>query len=101
MTYTKNSNEWFLIRAKTGNWFDKSSMKWFGTKVYWNSLVKHGADWYFITSEDNFPQTEKFFVIRKVNENFDIDTIGGYKETKTLQEIKQKLVKIIKLEVKA
>jgi hypothetical protein len=83
MTYTKESPEWLLIRANSNNWFSKENLKFWGSKIYWNSLCNFDGNWYFITAEDNFDRSEKLFSIRSVSPKFDFETI----EWQTLNDL--------------
>jgi hypothetical protein len=70
------------IRAyheQTGShWFDRSSMRFFGTKIHGNTLIKGR---YFITSEQP-PHGPRGYTVREVSEDGDIKTVGelcGYR----------------------
>ena len=65
-TYYKESYEWLQIRANTGYWFSPNTLRFFGSRIYWNTLTKIPNGWLFISSEDNFDRTERLFSIRKV-----------------------------------
>jgi hypothetical protein len=84
MTFSKESNEWLILRGNTGNWFSKRTLDWHGSRIYWNTLVKSEDDWLFISSEDNFNKTAKLFSIRKINKDFGIETL----EWQTLPDLK-------------
>jgi len=91
-TYTKHSPEWELIRGKSGYWFSQSTLRFFGSRIYWHTLTKNtNYQWLFITSEDNFDGTEKRFSVRSVNRAYDIDTLGDFLEYETLAEAKTAL----------
>jgi len=62
-------------------WFEKQTMSFFGSKIE-SSLLKGG---YFITSEKNFDGTKRLYTIRKVNEDFSINTIGSFQQFTTKQ----------------
>ena len=102
-TYTKDSNEWLLIRAKTGYWFSRDTLAWHGSRIYWNTLTKVEDGWLFITQEDNFDKTKKLFSIRKVfihrsldnTDNYGIETIT-WQEHADLASAKSKLAEILK-----
>lgn len=66
MTYNKDSKEWKQIIAGSDKWFSKSTMDFFNSEIYWETLYKIDNDnFYFISSEDNFDKTQKLFSIRK------------------------------------
>jgi hypothetical protein len=94
MAYSKDCNEWLLIRAKTGNWFSKDALAFWGSKIYWGTLKQVGTDYFFISQEDNFNQSEKLFSIRKVNKDFGIETLE-FQFTADFKAAKSKLKEIL------
>lgn len=90
MLYNKESKEWLLIRANAGHFFSPETMRFFGSKIYWNSLTPVGDRWFFITSEDNFDRSLKLFSLREVDESFNFNTVD-YQEFETLAEAKEEL----------
>jgi hypothetical protein len=94
MTYSKDCNEWLLIRAKTGHWFSKDALAFWGSKIYWATLKQVGTDYFFISQEDNFNQSEKLFSIRKVDKDFDVETLE-WQFTADLKAAKSKLKEIL------
>ena len=93
MTYKKESNEWLLIRANAGTWFSDSNMKFWGSRIYWNSLTKVGDKWLFISSEDNWDKSRKMFSIRSVDAEWNLDTVS-FQEHELLEEAKRDLKRI-------
>lgn len=93
MTYSKDSAEWLLIRANANNWFSKDNLKFWGSKIYWNTLTKIGENWFFITHEDNFDASQKLYSIRSVTPSFDFVTVS-FQQHETLAECKQDLKRI-------
>lgn len=75
MTYSKESAEWLLIRANNAKWFSKEAMRYFGSRIYWNTLTPVEDGWLFISHEKDYLGIETRFSIRKVNQNFEIDTL--------------------------
>ena len=73
MAHTKDSNEWLTIRGNTGYWFTKSSMAFWGSKVYWNTLTKVDDGWLFLSSEKDALDIETRFSTRKVLITQDLD----------------------------
>lgn len=80
MTYTKESKEWKQIIAGSDKWFSPSTLAFFNSEIYWNTLYKVDKDnFFFITSEDNFDRSKKLYSIRTVTfkgRDADIDTIN-------------------------
>jgi hypothetical protein len=58
--------EWTAIINGSGNWFDQSSVDYWGTKVMWDSLTYTETDgvFLFITEEDDFNRAERLLTIR-------------------------------------
>ena len=89
--HTKHSPEWELIRGKSGYWFSQSTLKFFGSRIYWQTLTRKQGFWLFITSEDVFNGTEKRFSVRLVDSSYDIHTIGEFLAYDTLAQAKTAL----------
>jgi hypothetical protein len=52
--YHPQDEIWREIITESGYWFTKSALKWFGSRVVWDSLVKlNAADYLFISSEQS------------------------------------------------
>jgi hypothetical protein len=90
MTYTKESPEWLLIRANSNNWFSKENLKFWGSRIYWNTLCQIDGNWFFITHEDNFDASQKLFSIRSITPKGDFETVS-WQQHETLVECKQNL----------
>jgi len=91
-TYTKHSPEWELIRGKSGYWFSQSTLRFFGSRIYWHTLTGKDGFWLFITSEDIFANSfEKRFSVRLIDSRYDIHTIGEFLAYGTLAEAKTAL----------
>lgn len=59
-------SEWTTIINGSGNWFDQSSVEFWGTKVLWDSLTYTETEgvFLFITEEDDFNRVERLLTIR-------------------------------------
>jgi hypothetical protein len=59
-------SEWATIINGSGNWFDQSSVDFWGTKVLWDSLTYTETEgvFLFITEEDDFNRVERVLTIR-------------------------------------
>lgn len=97
MTYTKESPEWWLIRANTGSWFSKESMRFWESRIYWNTLTKIDGGWLFISSEKDIQGIETRFSIRKVNKDYGLETLE-FQVTPNLKIAKEYLKSHTKLE---
>jgi len=72
------------IYKKTGNhFFDRDTIEFWGSKIE-SELYKNRC---FITSENNFDSTARFYTVRRFGEDFkNIDTIGEFQAYKTKEE---------------
>lgn len=87
MTYTKSSPEWRDIIANSDNWFEPTTMKWWNSRVLWDSLtpVLNGR-WLFLSLEDTFDRTERKYSLRLADLNAgDVDTLS-FQQTSDIQE---------------
>lgn len=69
-------------QATGGHWFDRSAMRYFGTKIHTKGLLICGK--YFITSEQP-PHGPRGYTVREVSTDGDINTVGelcGYRTAK-------------------
>ena len=96
MKNTKDSQIWLTIRAENAFWFSKDTIKFFGSRIYWQTLTKAHGGYLFITSEDNFNRTEKRYSVRFVNveDDYEIDTLGEFGGYETLAHTKTALKNI-------
>lgn len=90
MAFQKQGYEWTQIITHNQKWFSRETMKFFGCKVYWNSLTKVNNYWFFITSEDNFDATQTLYSIRSVTPDYEIGTVS-WQQHETLAECRQDL----------
>jgi hypothetical protein len=87
MAYTKSSPEWRDIIVNSDNWFEPTTMKWWNSKVLWDSLtpVLNGR-WLFLSLEDTFDRTERKYSLRLADLNAgDVDTLS-FQQTSDIQE---------------
>jgi hypothetical protein len=71
-----------IQRRHAGYWFDASTMRFFGSKI--ESGVISGR--YFVTSEDNFDRTARFYSVRVADDDGEIGTWGEFQAYATLAE---------------
>lgn len=67
------------------HFFDRDTVKFFGSVVY--PEVYGGC--YFITSEDNFDQTERRFTVRQADERGHIWTVWTFQEFTTKEQARE------------
>lgn len=83
MDYKKDCLEWLAIKGKTGYYFTPETMRFFGSRVYWNTLTPIGKNWVFIERTDNFDRTEYRYQVKKVftndlGEGWGLETLGEF-----------------------
>lgn len=93
----KNSLEWIKIRGNCGYWFSPSSMGFFNSRVYWNTLTELPNGYLFISSEQDITawNDERRYTIRKVNTDYGIATIGEFGQYATLKKAKKGLAELV------
>jgi hypothetical protein len=69
--------------ATGSHWFDRSSMRFFGTRIHTQGLLIGGK--YFITSEQP-PHGPRGYTVREVDEKGDIQTVGELCGYRTAQQ---------------
>ena len=80
ITEIKKANE------EAGHYFfSPDTLQFWGSKVY--PRVYGGR--YYITSEDNFDRTAKFYSVRRADERGHIETVWGFLEFNTLEQAKR------------
>ena len=72
------------IYARTGHhFFDADTMRFWGSKIE-TDLFENRC---FVTSEDNFDQTSRYYNVRRFGKDFQtIDTIGDFNSHVTLED---------------
>ena len=72
-----------IYKATGSHFFDKDTIEFWGSKIE-SELYKNRC---FITSENNFDSTARFYTVRRFSEDFkSIDTIGEFQAYKTKEE---------------
>lgn len=64
-------------KVKGRHFFDKDALAFFGSKVFPELYTVAGRQ-FFITVEDNFNRTQKFYTIREAMPDGDIETVGEF-----------------------
>ena len=97
--YKKDGFEWLNIRVANGHWFSKSTMRFFGSKIYWNTLTRFDDGWAFISSEGDDYNTliPRGWTIRFVGPDWKIgNDLTPFRELPDFQSAKSKLAELIK-----
>jgi hypothetical protein len=81
---------WTQIRQANPMWFSPSSMKYWNSVVYFDTLAKHHDGWRFVSSEKNFDETETLFTVRVATKR-GIETLGEWQGYKSLKDAKEAL----------
>jgi hypothetical protein len=81
---------WTQIRQANPMWFSPSSMKYWNSVVYFDTLAKHHDGWRFVSSEKNFDGTETLFTVRVATKR-GIETLGEWQGYKSLKDAKEAL----------
>jgi hypothetical protein len=71
-----------IQRRHEGHWFSADTMRFFGSKI--ESGVINGR--YFVSSEDNFDRTARFYSVRVADDEGEIGTWGEFQAYETLAE---------------
>lgn len=87
---TKDSVEWVEIRSNADKFFAAETMRYFGSKIYWNTLTRIGNQRLFVGRENNFDGSKQLFSVYGVSANFDFAVISMQKDS-SLAEAKQRL----------
>ena len=85
MKHKKSGSVWQGIIAKNENWFSKSNIRFWSSKIYWDTLTERKDGWRFVSSEKNFDGTKILFTLRVATEN-GIETIGQFQGYETLED---------------
>jgi hypothetical protein len=93
MEQTKENQIWLKIRAENAKWFSTDTLRFFGSKIYWQTLTEIDGGYLFITAEDNYDRSVKLFSLRfvDVEKNYAIDTLGEFNGYETLRHAKTAL----------
>jgi hypothetical protein len=101
MSYTKESYEWLNIRANNSTWFSKSAIRFFGSRIYWNTLTPYKDGWAFISSEgDDYNRViTRGWTIRFIQADWKMAAdLTQFREYEDLDSAKKKLGQLIKEE---
>ena len=85
MKHKKSGAVWQGIIAKNEKWFSKENIRFWNSKIYWDTLTETPKGWQFVSSESDFTGTETLFTIRLATDN-GIETIGQFQQYKTLAD---------------
>ena len=74
-----------IITASHPKWFSKTTVEFWNSETYWDTLTKHENGWKFITSEDNYNRTATRYTIRYADETT-LTELSEFQEFATLGE---------------
>jgi hypothetical protein len=87
--------EYYQRMFPVGNWFDKSAMKFFGTKLP-TVAFETTAGILFITSEQDADKTRRYFNVRRQRVSGVIEQVGKYNDFRTRAEAKNYVAQLDK-----
>ena len=74
-----------IITSSHPKWFSKTTVEFWNSHTYWDTLTEHGEGWKFITSEDNYNRTATRYTIRYADEKT-LTELSEFQEFATLGE---------------
>jgi hypothetical protein len=80
--YDRNAEQWREIITESGYFFTKSAMRFFSSRVLWDTLTNSGNAWLFITSEQNDTKPRRY-TLRAWTKETGTDTLGEFQEHAT------------------
>lgn len=98
MSYTKDSHTWLMIRVNNTKWFSKSTMRFFGSRIYWQTLTHYKRGFAFISSEgdDYNSLIPRGWTIRFVKEDWTLgEDLSEFREYPDLASAKEALKQLI------
>lgn len=81
----RESQQWQEIINKNPFWFSSGAMKFWNSKVYWDTLTEDNEGWKFVSSEDTFDRQSVRYTIRLATEN-GITEASEFLEFATLED---------------
>lgn len=90
---------WKKIITESAYFFTRDAMKFFGSRVLWETLTKSPNGYYFITSEQHsnpyFGISEpRRYTLREWTEENGTDTVGDFQEFTNIDQAKRALKKL-------
>lgn len=80
--YDHNAEQWREIITESGYFFTASAMRFFSSRVLWDSLTQSAGAWLFITSE-RYETEPRRYTLHSWTKESGIDTLGDFQEYTT------------------
>ena len=73
--------QWQKIITESGYFFTADAMRWFSSRILWDTLRQVGEAFVFVTSEqDTYTPQPRAYTVRVWTMATGVDTIGGFGE---------------------
>jgi hypothetical protein len=81
--YQRDAEQWREIITESGYFFTASAMRFFGSRILWDTLTEAAPGvWLFITSE-RFYQEPRAYTLKQWTKESGIDTVGDFQQYAT------------------
>jgi hypothetical protein len=80
--YDRNAEQWREIITESGYFFTASAMRFFSSRVLWDTLTESAGAWLFITSE-RYDSEPRRYTLHTWTKDGGIDTLGEFQEHAT------------------
>lgn len=78
-------NEWASIIPLSGFWFSKGAMRFFDSRILWQTLTRLGKGYLFVSSEQFDYRSPRLYTVRKWD-NGDVSELGEFQQFETRGE---------------
>lgn len=92
--YHANRNEWERVINGSAYWFTKAAMRWFGCRVYWDTLTEYRGGYLFISSEQDAGGAwngQRRYTLRHYTDARGVHTLGKFMQHATLAAARREL----------
>jgi len=79
--YHRDHEQWQKIITESGYFFTVDAMRWFSSRILWDTLAPIGDDYSFVTSEqDTYTNQPRTYTVRVWTMATGVDEICGFGE---------------------
>jgi len=79
--YHRDQEQWQKIITESGYFFTVDAMRWFSSRILWDTLAPIGDDYSFVTSEqDTYTNQPRTYTVRVWTMATGVDEICGFGE---------------------
>jgi hypothetical protein len=76
--YHRDQEQWQQIITESGYFFTVDAMRWFSSRILWDTLAPIGNDYLFVSSEqDTYTSQPRAYSVRVWTMDGGVDTIGA------------------------